>query len=370
MNDRTMRAARMHAVGQPLRIDRVPEPTARPTDVVVEVKACGIVPNLGNVLHHLQEWFPHLVLPRLPAIFGLDATGVVAEVGAQVYAFKPGDRVYVNPARYCGGCRPCRMGETTHCLSYSFNGYFGFGEHSLRMFDDYPYGGLCEFMTAPQYSLVRLPDNLSHETAARFGYLGTGYRALRQGRVGPSTTLLVNGISGTLGLGVALFGLAMGARRILGTGRNKELLAKVKALAPHRIEVFSTDDGSIAQWARGLTQGEGCEVVIDALGPGTPQAPMLDALAALRRGGHFINIGAVAGELPVNLHKVMDADQRLSGSAWFTTGQGQEMADMVESGQVDLSVFEHCVYPLDDVNTALGLIANRNGGFSNYVICP
>ena len=28
-------------------------------------------------------------------------------------------------------------------------------------------------MTAPQYALVKLPDNVSFEQAARFGYLGT-----------------------------------------------------------------------------------------------------------------------------------------------------------------------------------------------------
>jgi D-arabinose 1-dehydrogenase-like Zn-dependent alcohol dehydrogenase len=367
---RTMRAARMHAVGQPLSIDRIEVPNPGPTDVLVEVKACGIVPNLGNVLNHLQEWFPHLVLPRLPAIFGLDATGVVAEVGKQVYGIRPGDRVYVNPARYCGGCRACRMGRTTHCLSYSFNGYFGFGPDAQRMFDDYPYGGLCEYMTAPQYSIVKIPASLPFETAARFGYLGTAYRALRRGGVTPGTTVLVNGISGTLGIGAALFGLAMGARRILGTGRNRELLQKVKALSPGRIDVFALGDGSLADWTRELTGGEGAELVIDALGPGAPQDSMLQAMGAMRRGGHHVNIGAVAGELPINLHKVMDHDQQLSGSAWFTTGEGQEMADMVESGAVDLSVFEHCVYKLEDINTALGLISNRNGGFSNYVICP
>lgn len=367
---KTMRAARMHKVGQPLSIDRIEVPSPGPTDVLVEVKACGIVPNLGNVLNHLQEWFPHLVLPRLPAIFGLDAAGVVSTVGKQVYGIKPGDRVYVNPARYCGGCRACRSGNTTNCLSYSFNGYFGFGPDAQHMFDDYPYGGLCEFMTAPQYSIVKIPDKLSFETAARFGYLGTAYRALRRGGAGPGSTVLVNGISGTLGIGAALFGLGMGVRRILGTGRNRELLQRVKQLAPNRIHVMSLDDGNVADWTRELTAGEGAEIVIDALGPGAPQDSMLRALAAMRRGGHHVNIGAVAGEVPVNLHKVMDNNMQLSGSAWFTAGEGQEMADMVESGAVDLSCFEHNVYKLDDVNTALSLIANRNGGFSNYVITP
>ena len=56
------------------------------------------------------------------------------------------------------------------------------------------------------------------------------------------STLLVNGISGMLGLCAALIALAMGATKILGTGRNVALLDRVKALAPERIEVFAADD--------------------------------------------------------------------------------------------------------------------------------
>lgn len=367
---RMMKAARMHDVGQPMQIEEIPVPEVRPTDVLVKVKACGIVPNLGNVLANWTRWFTHLPLPKLPAIFGLDASGVIEAVGSQVHDWKVGDRVYVNPARYCGGCRACRSGNTTSCPYYTFNGYFGFSEKSQKMFDDYPYGGLCEYMTAPQYSLVSLPDNLSFESAARFGYLGTGYRALRRSGVGPGTTVLINGISGTLGLGCALFALGLGARKILGTGRNAELLERVKKIAPNRIEVHALGDVGTDVWAKGLTGGSGVDVVIDALGPGAPQSTMLEALNALRRGGEQVNIGAVAGDVPINLHYLMDNDIQLCGSVWFTAGQGQEMADMVEAGVVFLSVFEHQRFPLADINRALAGIENRDGGFGNYVICP
>ena len=86
----TMRAARMHAVGAPMSIDTIPVPKPGSTDVLVQVKACGMVPNLGNVLANWTKWFPHLPLPKLPAIFGLDPAGVVAEVGTQVIGVKPG----------------------------------------------------------------------------------------------------------------------------------------------------------------------------------------------------------------------------------------------------------------------------------------
>jgi hypothetical protein len=68
-----MLAARLHRIGDPMVLESLPVPGPRPTDVLVEVKACGIVPNLGNVLTHWQTWFPELPLPKLPAIFGLAA---------------------------------------------------------------------------------------------------------------------------------------------------------------------------------------------------------------------------------------------------------------------------------------------------------
>src|SRR5436305_13110837 len=106
----------------------------------------------------------------------------------------------------------------------------------------YPNGGLCQFITAPEEALVKLPDNMSDEAAARFGYLGTAYSAMKKLGVGPGQTFLINGISGMLGLNAAMLALAMGATRILGTGRNVALLNRVKALSPRRIEVFAVGD--------------------------------------------------------------------------------------------------------------------------------
>src|SRR5829696_280437 len=94
---RTMRAARMHHVGEPMRLENVPVPVPGPTDVLVSVRAVNIVPNLHNILSNWTTWFPSNPLPTLPAIFGLDPAGVVEEVGDAVAGFAPGDKVYVNP---------------------------------------------------------------------------------------------------------------------------------------------------------------------------------------------------------------------------------------------------------------------------------
>jgi threonine dehydrogenase-like Zn-dependent dehydrogenase len=360
----------MHAVGEQMRIEDVPRPSPGPVDVLVNVKACGIVPNLGNVLKNWTTWFPERPLPPLPAIFGLDPAGVVTEVGSHVHAFKAGDRVYVNPARYCGSCRACREGEVMNCSSLALNGYFGSNSRSLDLFAAYPNGGLAEYMTAPAYSLVRLPGNVTFEQAARFGYLGTAYAAMRKMRVGPGKTILINGISGTLGIGGALFGLAMGATRILGTGRNKRLLERVKALSPERIFVHAVEEGPVKEWVHAVTHGEMADIFVDALPPGGPHSAFVDALFSLRRGGRAVDIGGLAGLVPLDVREMMDQQLELHGSGWFTSGEGQAMADMAEAGTLDLSIFEHVVSPLAQVNEAIAGIAARNGGFSNYVITP
>jgi D-arabinose 1-dehydrogenase-like Zn-dependent alcohol dehydrogenase len=366
----TMTAARMHTVGGELKLETLETPKPGDMDVLVRVRACGIVPNLGNILANWTTWFPHMPLPPLPAVFGLDPAGEIAAVGRQVHGLKAGDRVYVNPGRSCGTCRHCRRGDSIACKHYAFQGYFGFSTDAMQTFADYPIGGLSEYMVAPASAIVKVPDNMSFDQAARLGYLGTAYSALKKVDAGPGDTILVNGISGTLGIGAAIFGLAMGVNKILGTGRDKGLLEEIKALAPSRFEVFSIDDGSVTDFALAHTDGEGVDAFIDCLGPGAKHETFLQGLRGLRRGGIGVDVGAVAGEIAIDVHWLMDHNQRLYGSAWFTTLEGQEMADMVASGVADISILETQGYPLAEVNKAISGIAQRHGGFSNYVIHP
>jgi len=375
----TMIAARLHAYGAPMTLDRIEMPEPRPTDVLVEVKACGVVPNLARVV---SNFFGKLtpdnkMMPPLPAIFGLDPAGVVAKVGEQVWSVRPGERVYVNPARSCGSCRMCRSGQTQDCPSWTLQGYFGRSQEIMRA---YPYGGLAQFITAPATALVKLPDSMSFEAAARLGYLGTAYAAMKKIGVGPGQALLINGISGQLGLNAAQLALAMGATKILGTGRNAALLDRVKALAPGRIDVLAvpnsfTGEGGkapdpLVAWAKAATEGYGADGMIDCLPPGAPASAMMRALYCLRRGGRAVNVGAVMETLPLNAFWLMTNRIGLQGSVWFTTGEGEEMAAMAGAGTLDLSALEHRVSPLSKVNEVLAGMDDRNGGFTNFVIDP
>ncbi|HEX9462563.1 MAG TPA: alcohol dehydrogenase catalytic domain-containing protein [Alphaproteobacteria bacterium] len=364
MADR-MRAARLHEPGQPFRIDRIDRPQPRPQDALIQVKACGIIPNMnaivsGKLWHHL---------PPLPAVMGLDAAGIVVKAPDGRSPVAVGDRVYVNPFLACGVCHYCRNGTPLLCADAALRGYFGFTPKGAKLLEDYPYGGLCELITAAPDSLVTLPDKITFEQGARFGYLCTSFAALRRGSVGAGSWIAINGITGTLGVGAVMLALAMGGSRILGWGRNRRVLDRLSRLSP-RVETLALGDQPIAAWVRERTEGVGVDVLLDCTGRGGPAAPMLEALNAVKRGGITVNIGALAETLPIHPTQFMTSAMRYSGSNWFTKAEAALVAEMVQTGVLDLTPWEARVYPLDGVNQALAGIKDRPGGFVNMVVAP
>lgn len=367
----TMRAARLHHAAQSFHVDNVARPQPTGADVQVQVQACGVVPNLRNVIHHFPQWFPHLPLPDLPAIFGLDPAGVVTAVGPDAQGFQVGQRVYVNPVRTCGVCVHCRHGQLTRCPAYTFAGYFGFSPQSKAVQARYPWGGFAEYMIAPVNSLVTLPDNLSAEAASRFGYLGTSYAALLRGGASVRSSLLINGATGTLGVGVVLLALALGVPKIYAVARNRDLLERLRTLAPHRIETFSTLDGSAGEWVRARTGAIGVDLIIEAMGPEAPLSATLDAFGGLSNGGTIVTVGGQKEQVPLDPIWMMACDITYKGSNWFTTAMAQDMADMVGSGVLDLAPLTYRRFSLDEVDVAIEAARHRDGGgFTSIAVCP
>ncbi|WP_264313008.1 alcohol dehydrogenase catalytic domain-containing protein [Pseudomonas putida] len=363
----TMKAARLHEIGGKFTIDEMPRPEPGAHDVLVKVEASGLIPNLKNVTTHFPEWYPFLPLPALPAIFGLDSVGTVAAVGSEVTSFKPGERVYVNPGVGCGECRHCKQGEAPRCEAYTFMGYFGFGADSRAIFEKYPYAGYGQYMTAPVTNLVRLPQCLSFAQASRFGYLGTAYSAIRKSMLRPGQSILILGASGTLGVGATLLALAFGAAQVVVAARDSVALERLKQLAPGRIETIRIGGDSIHEEVLRKVPG-GVDVMLDTLGAKAPAQLSVDAMQSVGRGGRIIQIGGVAGPIPIDPHPFMCAQLQYIGSLWFTTSEGDEMARMIDSGMLDLSWLEERAYPLERLNEALEDIQTQASGFTNFHI--
>lgn len=95
-----MRAARLHKVGEPFRVDEIHVPEPRPTDVLVKVQAC-VVPSLHNVVAYYPEWFPFLPLPVSSHVVGVKPVTVCTSTPVfRAAAVPPAADVITRTARH------------------------------------------------------------------------------------------------------------------------------------------------------------------------------------------------------------------------------------------------------------------------------
>ncbi|MBK8129001.1 MAG: alcohol dehydrogenase catalytic domain-containing protein [bacterium] len=105
----------------------VPEPTIKPDEVLLQVKAAA----LNRLDLWVLEGWPGLNL-KLPHVMGSDGAGVIAQIGANVVDFAVGDRVAVHPSLFCGQCAYCRSGRDNLCQQFAI-----LGEHVDGFFAEY-----------------------------------------------------------------------------------------------------------------------------------------------------------------------------------------------------------------------------------------
>ena len=177
-------------------------------------------------------------------------------------------------------------------------------------------------------------------------------------------------MTGTLGVGGVLLALAMGATRVLGTGRNAAVLGRVAALDPGRVQVARVSDVNLEAELRAGTAGLGADAMVDCQGRGADIATTVAATKALRKGGRAVMVGAVSGTPVLDYVWLLITNVSITGAVWFTTAEAQEMAAMAGAGTLDFSVWETHAFPLEQINDGLAFVAARQGGFVNVVVEP
>jgi 2-desacetyl-2-hydroxyethyl bacteriochlorophyllide A dehydrogenase len=178
-----------------IAVEQAEEPTAGPSDVVLDVKAAGIC---GSDLHTYLEGA--LVAPG--QVLGHEFAGEVVEVGADVTGIAVGDRVTGIPIQPCGGCIRCAEGLGHLCLHMHETG-IGFGIP----------GAFADRLRIPNATLgvntYRLPDELSYEDGASVEPLAVAVHCVRRSGARAGQAAFVFGL-GTIGLHVSQVLLAEG----------------------------------------------------------------------------------------------------------------------------------------------------------------
>ena len=136
-------------------------------------------------------------------MLGHEVTGEVVEVGNEVSAFSPGDRIFTLHHVPCEECPSCLTGHQTACQSF-------------QKVNNFEPGGFSQFLKVSGKSVdtgtLKLPSSMTYEEGTFIEPLGTVLRGLRTVGLTPGCTILVMG-AGLSGL------LFIKAARALGAGK-------------------------------------------------------------------------------------------------------------------------------------------------------
>ena len=218
--------------------------------------------------------------------------GTITEVGSSVTSLKPGDRVIISCIKSCGHCANCKSGLYSHCLGDE--GASGIGWVFGHLID----GTQAEYVRVPyaENSLHLLPAGVSDEQAVMLSdILPTGFEiGVQYGRVKPGDTVAVVG-AGPVGLAAIATAGLYGAATIIAVDLDGNRLEKSRGFgATH---VVLSGDSNWKEQVLGLTDGQGVDVAIEAVGI---PATFSMCTEIVRPGGNVANVG-VHGK-PVELH--------------------------------------------------------------------
>jgi zinc-binding alcohol dehydrogenase/oxidoreductase len=309
-----MLAARIHEDGGPdvLRVEEVPDPVARPGQVLVRLRAAS--------LNHLDVWVrkgqPSVPKPR---ILGADGAGIVEALGDGVEGLDVGQRVVLNPGMEHGDVITV-IGE--HCD----------GTHA-------------ELIAVDDAQVFPLDDSLSFEIAAAFPLVyETAYRMLvTRAAVREGEWALVWGIGG--GVGTAAFEIcrALGLRTIVTSSSDDKLARAVEWGADVGVNHAKAD---VVGAVREAT-GKGVDVVVETVG----EATWSRSLAAVRPTGRVVVCGATTGpNPPAQLHRFWWKQLTVLGSSMGTRDDFLGAYELVRTGRVGVHVDR--LFPLAEIRAA------------------
>jgi threonine dehydrogenase-like Zn-dependent dehydrogenase len=380
-------------------VDEVPDPQIQEaSDAIIRVTTTNIC---GSDLH-LYETLGMFM--DAGDILGHEPMGIVEEVGADVDAIKPGDRVVIPFQISCGTCYMCKEDLFTQCETTQVReqgtgaALFGFS----KLYGEVP-GGQAEYLRVPhaQFTHIKVPEGPADD---RFVYLSdvlpTAWQAVEYAAVPDGGTLAVLGL-GPIGEMAARIAIHHGYK-VIGIDLVPERLERARSRGVDVIDL-NNDDADAADLVRDVTDGRGADSVIDAVGmeahgaPGTKLVQQIagmlpDALAApimqkagvdrlnalytaidvVRRGGTISVIGVYGGMVdPMPMMTLFDKQIQLRmGQANVKRWAGDILPLLVDDDPLGVDDFATHRLPLAEAPHAYEIFQKKEDGAIKIQLKP
>jgi L-iditol 2-dehydrogenase len=254
-------------------------PHPGPGEVLLQIK-CAL--SCGTDLKAYRRGHP---MWPMPAPFGHEFSGVVAEVGEGVEDFRVGDEMMAAPTAPCGHCFYCERGQENLCP---------------QAMEKMVLGGYADFILIGAHVVARnafhKPSELGFEEAALLEPMSCVVHALEMARPEKHETVLIIG-AGAFGVLQLMALKARGVREVAVAGRGAQRLRWAVEMGADRVIDVNIAEPEAA--VASLNGGYGPDLVIECTGQ---VSGWQDAFARVRRGGRVVFFGGC----PVNTSLSVD----------------------------------------------------------------
>ncbi len=355
-----VRAVIARAKGEPVTVETILVPDPGPGEALVQVQACGVC---HTDLHYREGG----INDDFPFLLGHEAAGIVEAVGDGVVDVAPGDFVILNWRAVCGQCRACKRGRPWYC----FNTHNA--TQKMTLLDGTvlsPALGIGAFADKTLVAAGQCTKVDPAASPAAAGLLGCGVMAgfgaaVNTGNVGRGDSVAVIGCGGVGNAAIAGARLA-GASKIIAIDLDPRKLEWAKRLGA--TDVIDAADGDVVEAVKVLTDGNGADVVIDAVG--RPET-WKQAFYARDLAGTVVLVGVPTPDVTVEL-PLIDVFGRGGAlkSSWYgdclPARDFPMLIDLYRQGRFDLDAFVSETITLDDVEAAFDKM--HDGGVLRSVV--
>ena len=309
--------------------------------VRVRFRAGGIC---GSDLHYFRHARTGDFVVNAPLILGHEVAGEIIEINGAAPGLAVGNRVAVNPSRWCGHCAPCREGRANLCENIYFMGSASKTPHMQ--------GGLATVFDATPAQCVRVADNVSFQAAALAEPLAVSLHAVaRAGDIRGKSSIIFG--AGPIGLLIMLAARRSGCGHITVADIAQAPLAFARQMGADRCIDLSSSDAELTGSASAMPLDFAFEVSGTAAG-------LAAAIASVRRGGTVVQVGNLpGGQIAVPANSVMSKEIDLKGTFRFGMEFNQAVK-LISAGQIDVLKLVTGERSLAAANDGFRLAADRS----------
>jgi D-arabinose 1-dehydrogenase-like Zn-dependent alcohol dehydrogenase len=345
----TMRAQRLDTQTRTFEVTDVPIPSPGPGEVLIKVAFCGIC---HSDISLIDGTFP----PMGPRVItqGHEASGTIAELGAEVVGWTVGDRVVPAAGRPCRVCANCLRADFGNCTALQLMAF---------AYD----GGWAEYTVAQAMGLTRVPDNVSMEQAAILAdAVSTPYGAVVHTgdvRIGESV-----GVWGAGGVGTHVVQLArlVGASPIVVLDLDETVRARSLELGADL--ALDSRDPDVAARIAEITDGQMLDVAFDAVGL---KATFEQAFEMLAARGRLVGVGMSAEEVSLGSTMMLGLTRKqVRGHLGYEVADIGVLARLVSTGRLDLSRSISEIIALEDIAEGVRKLQEHDGSPVRILVRP